>query len=427
MTDKTVSAWRNPRPIVERIEVRGDLVLLAPAHFGTGDPDPLSNVDMVLLRDPLTGQALLPGASIAGALRNYMREVELGFNAKPRMKEERNSWAVTLLGGSPQDDEGTQSLLLIDDALADISAVELRDGVKIEISTGTAAEGAKFDIELLPAGTVFGLYFELLIPAGRSDELRRLLGLALHGLEEGEIVLGARKRRGFGRCRVASWTVDRYKLTEPEGLIAWLQRAPSPQREQDSSVEALQVNLDELQDARHDFQIEATFQLDGSVLVRSGFGEADTGPDTVHLHSAQADGRTMPVLPGSSLAGVLRHRALRIANTLRPGRGSAVINRMFGSDEKGILTTSRLTVQESIVIGGDSLVQTRVKIDRFTGGAYETALFEEQPLFGRDRTAITLELALRNPEPFEIGLLLLLLKDLWTGDLPVGGESSVGR
>ena len=27
----------------------------------------------------------------------------------------------------------------------------------------------------------------------------------------------------------------------------------------------------------------------------------------------------------------------------------------------------------------------------------------------------------------EIGLLLLVLKDLWTGDLPIGGESSVGR
>jgi hypothetical protein len=27
----------------------------------------------------------------------------------------------------------------------------------------------------------------------------------------------------------------------------------------------------------------------------------------------------------------------------------------------------------------------------------------------------------------EVGLMLLLLKDLWTGDLPLGGESSVGR
>ena len=34
---------------------------------------------------------------------------------------------------------------------------------------------------------------------------------------------------------------------------------------------------------------------------------------------------------------------------------------------------------------------------------------------------------MRNPEQYEIGLLLLLLKDLWTSDLPVGGESSIGR
>jgi hypothetical protein len=40
---------------------------------------------------------------------------------------------------------------------------------------------------------------------------------------------------------------------------------------------------------------------------------------------------------------------------------------------------------------------------------------------------VQVKLTLRNPEDHEVGLLLLLLKDLWTGDLPVGGESSVGR
>jgi len=40
---------------------------------------------------------------------------------------------------------------------------------------------------------------------------------------------------------------------------------------------------------------------------------------------------------------------------------------------------------------------------------------------------IELKLELRQPEKYEIGLLLLLLKDLWTGDLPVGGTSSIGR
>ncbi len=73
------------------------------------------------------------------------------------------------------------------------------------------------------------------------------------------------------------------------------------------------------------------------------------------------------------------------------------------------------------------LVQSRIKIDRFTGGAYPTALFSEQPVFAKDDTELTLYLELLSPKDYEIGLLLLLLKDLWTGDLPLGGEISVGR
>ena len=40
---------------------------------------------------------------------------------------------------------------------------------------------------------------------------------------------------------------------------------------------------------------------------------------------------------------------------------------------------------------------------------------------------MVMQLSLRQPKPHEVGLLLLLLKDLWTGDLPIGGESGVGR
>jgi CRISPR/Cas system CSM-associated protein Csm3 (group 7 of RAMP superfamily) len=77
-------------------------------------------------------------------------------------------------------------------------------------------------------------------------------------------------------------------------------------------------------------------------------------------------------------------------------------------------------------------VQTRVKIDRFTGGAFESALFTEQPLVGKPDSEVKLHLTLRvphneTPKESELGLLLLLLKDLWTGDLPIGGESGIGR
>ena len=432
MTETLVKEWRNPRPIVERIEVTGRLELQTPTHFGSGDPDPLSNIDMTLLRDPLEGNALLTGASIAGALRNYLREVEIGYAQPVDPHQERTKMAVALFGGSKGDDEGTQSLLIVDDAFAEDGKlagaweVELRDGVRIEASTRTATEGAKFDMELLPAGTTFQLDFELLVPKGKSEALRKALAKALHGFESGEITLGARKRRGLGRCRVDRWTVKHYHLTEPKELIAWLKREPIEQKPSTSIAKALGVTLDQ-QDKRNYFEIEAMFSLASSMLVRSGFGESDSGPDMVHLHAIQPDGSKKPILPGTSLAGAIRHRALRIANTLRLGEGETLIDDMFGSDEKDVLTASRVVVSESVVQRTISLVQNRVKIDRFTGGAYETALFNEQPIWDNGQSQVKVQLSLRNPRDHEIGLLLLVLKDMWTGDLPVGGESSVGR
>jgi hypothetical protein len=106
------------------------------------------------------------------------------------------------------------------------------------------------------------------------------------------------------------------------------------------------------------------------------------------------------------------------------------VNGMFGpseikADEKHA-KACRVSVKETAVEKSTQLVVTRVKIDRFTGGAYESALFSEQPEIGKPNAqSVTLDLTLRNPQDAELGLLLL--KDLWTGDLPIGGESSVGR
>ena len=63
-------------------------------------------------------------------------------------------------------------------------------------------------------------------------------------------------------------------------------------------------------------------------------------------------------------------------------------------------------------------VQDRVKIDRFTGGAFETALFNQEPVFAVDDTQIKVIFEFRygnNDDTLiasaQIGLLLLVLKD----------------
>lgn len=456
MTD---NRWLDSRKIVERIIVQGDLVLEKPAHFGNGDTDAFTDIPLLLDHEK---KPLLTGSSIAGALRNYLRGWEFGYLEPVEKLRERDSLAVCLFGGTRGDDEGIQSPLIVDDAQGEMQGIELRDGVKISPVTRTAEDKHKFDIELLEAGTTFSLRFELLVSKDSvRNRLLSALALALGGLERGEIALGKRKSRGYGRCKVSKWTVTAYDFKKLDHFLAWLtaergwKERPSVEPREGKPIAVLLGVLDELKqrefrDHRKFFKLSACFQLDGSLLIRSGAGpekpqkdqpqdepikEEGPLPDAVHLHSKQVSSESeaprQPVLPGTSVAGVLRHRALRIAQTLagRNGKARELVEKMFGQERRNqedetTLWSSRVIVEETPINGGHLLVQNRIRIDRFTAGAYKGALFNEAPIFSG---SVKVELKLNNPQPEEIGLLLLLLKDLWANDLPIGGESSIGR
>lgn len=418
------TSWLNSRGVTERVFIRGTLMLETPAHLGNGDAEGLT--DIPLLRDPVDGRPLLTGASIAGALRNYLREVQLGYGKN----EARNgaTLAEQIFGHLLEDEASVQSWLIVDDVLGTQAGIELRDSVSIQPTTRTARAGKKFDVELLAAGTTFDLSFELLLTE-KNAGLLGALAVALEGFQQGKIGLGYRKRRGFGQCRVSVWTIRRYKVTTPAGLIGWL-TDDSSQAETTTDIVQFLGAQQALPDARQALILSAIFKLDSSVLIRSGSGSG-SAPDMVHLRSRRgAD--TVPILSGTSLAGAIRARALRIANTMAPAGGATLVESMFGkyiADNQDQPTGSRVLVKEAVIKQAlqPELVQSRVKIDRFTGGAYPQALFSEQPLFATGDTTAAIILELRNPQPAEVGLLLMVLKDLWTGDLALGGESSVGR
>lgn len=424
---------RAARNITGRIIITGRLVLETPAHFGNGDI--VGVTDMPLLRDPGDNKTpLLTGTSIAGALRAYLREVERGYGERGQA----NDLAERLFGRLDRR-HSMQSWLIVDDAQGEMAGVELRDGVAIDPKTRTAEDKKKYDIELLAAGTSFDIRLEFL-ESQHSRDLLPALATALDGLARGEIGLGMRKRRGFGRCKVREWRVRRYDLTRPDELVAWLEDGAGNEK-CGADIFALLGVPRLARDSRQWFRIEATFQLSGSLLIRSSSGQPGS-PDMVHLRSKRQD-KPEPVVSGTSLTGAVRGRALRIAQTiLGETEGRALVDKMFGplmkeddpaparptsSAGRPLPGSSRVVVEESVVKDGQDLVQSRVKIDRFTGGAFPTALFSEQPVFGNNQAEVTLTITLRNPTNAEIGLLLLALKDLWTGDLPLGGEGGVGR
>jgi CRISPR/Cas system CSM-associated protein Csm3 (group 7 of RAMP superfamily) len=402
---------RHQRSVKKRIIIRGILELDTPACLSSGDAE--ADTDLPLLRDTIDNKALLLGSSIAGALRSYLG------NHKPNAQ---------LFGVARRETEGIQSPLIVEDALSkSMIKTELRDGVKIDDKTGTAFDKAKYDLELLQAGTQFDLGFELLVNPETENRLKEELAIALYGLEEGHIPIGMKKHRGFGQCHVQQWQIWEFDLTNVSEREAWLLF----HHQHRSLHNGIPVHKCISKELKNDLvvkrlidtcSIEATFTLASPLLIRSGQHDQSKAPDVVHLKSNR-NNRIQPIISGTSLAGILRHRAVKIINTLNLNVSIVNVEEIFGTEQKA----SRLTVQESVIENTVDLVQNRIAIDRFTGGALDGALFSEQPVCPSPETQIILKLQLKKATDPEIGLLLLLMKDLWTGDLTIGGGSSIGR
>jgi len=426
--------------------ITADLVTDSVCHMGGETEGP---TDMPLLRDDATGRPLLPGSSLAGALRSHLADVLGGyFSPEP-------SQVVPLFGaarGSGENDSAGQSSLIVFDSLGVLpknSGSEFRDGVAIDPQKGTAIKHKKFDMEVLPRGTTFPLRFDLVVP--ESDEEPSLVGqlqATLEGLSASEISVGARRSRGLGAVHTADWRAHRFDLGTAAGWKEWLL---SPHTLSDtwaipckSFAEAragawkreVSPVLDQRKRATFLVNLQLAYARDttlrSTMLIRSaGIGEDE--PDVTHLSSG-----SQSVVPGTSLAGVLRNRALKIAQQLHNGDAEAWVEAVFGTRDfetdstKKQLKASRLRALEASITGNraERLRVSRIRIDRFSHAVSHGALFEQEVQEGGVfNTKFELRFGAGTPEPqrkAQIGLVLLTLRDLVDGFVPIGGSSGVG-
>ena len=428
------------RRMLARWVVRGTLTLETAMHLGG---EATGRVDMPVLRDPRDGKPLLPGTTFAGALRNALADRLAGYGTEEPQE------VSALFGGARGDDDGLQSPLIVFDELGELPlahGIEIRDGVAISPDSGTAEDHKKYDYEVLPAGTTFPVRVDLLVPAEGLDPGRKpppeksllaALAAALAAFSHGQNGFGAKRSRGLGRVS-ATWAAKRFDLTSAGGWMEWTlsdHSEPVPASPAQSCIrDVLDAAapddlkpLSLLDDARKRVVIDLNLKVEHDILVRSPGTEPGV-PDVSHLSSGGAS-----ILPGTSLAGVMRAHAVRIARLVRDGKNDAErwIDRLFGPRFKGKRPlpgleprASRLRVGEAALDASQPQRQTRVAIDRFTQGVVDTALFDEQTEVGG---RATLRVELRDPRDGELGLVLLVLKDLLDGALPVGGTSNIGR
>ena len=131
-------------------------------------------------------------------------------------------------------------------------------------------------------------------------------------------------------------------------------------------------------------------------------------------------------MPGTSVRGAIRARAERIVKTLN-GSEKDFIHPLFGwvptppDDKEQDAIRGKIIVEETVINSAYLVreIQQRIHIDRFTGGAMKgdsliPALWNRVT---EDQEMVQIKLTIEEYQPWEAGLLLLVLKDLGTAIL----------
>lgn len=402
--------------IFKKITVSGLLKLESPAIIGSGNHD---NADIEVICDSLTMKPIIPATSLGGVIRHY-------FNDNVVCDK---SYFEKFFGAAKTQKGGMQSSFFLADLTSDDAKVSIRDGVKIDNEKGVALETGKYDYEIIERKSTFAFYLELNIK-NEADEIpfKKYLATIIHLLENKRIFIGAKKNSGFGECKLFDTKIVEYDFSNSDDIIMWLNK---------TKKETTSLNEEHFKVNENVFEVNAWFALNGSMIIKTAPDDKDS-TDSVHIKS---NGKL--TLPGTSIKGAVRSRAEKILNRIfgnkeydsdekNPVKKS--INELFGyvdnDNRSDTAIASRVKIFEKLI--DESCVkeqeQVRIKVDRFTGGTINTALFDEKPIWLKNNEkCINIIIKLKKPKDWEIGLILMILKDLWTSDIPIGGEKNIGR
>lgn len=427
------------RKISSKIIVKGTLTALTPISVGgLGGGD---HVDIELAEDA-SGAYCIPGTGLAGPMRAWLEE-----RADDDIVKELFGYI------KPGGEDGAASSLFIEDSRVDGSVIrERRHGISIDAESGTTKKGFFYTRALLPRGTCFPLNMELDIfdEADKKEVIESALSGILTALQRGEIRFGACKTRGMGRVKLDNLNINRYDfVSDPAALDNWLNDNPSSSRGDADMLSEFSCSSE----GADIFETDIPWRAVSPIMVKAGRDGIET--DMLPLMSGVGGEKIAPVIPGSSLKGVLRSQAERILRTIFDGENEnakKLVDNIFGSeDNAGLLSVDDVyyntadDIRLSDWLSEENLDKTPtekhqyVAIDRFTGGASDGALYSARPVKASADSPSSkgkwdpIHMALRLPKGSKkasritaAALIKLLLRDMRDGYISIGFGSRRG-
>ena len=388
-------------------------------------------VDAPVLKD-WNGLPMILGTSIAGVLRKSFEEE----TANEIFGKESGSRLLVSNAHLLDENQKLHHTLGIKDKsqfLDKYNNLPIREHTAIT-HKGVAKEHSKFDEEVVFAGSRFKFELEFL---GDKEEDEVTWQKILDLLNSPLFRLGGGSTKGFGEMQVISCLESSYIIGKD------YQDKPSN----------LNISVGEDRKLSNSDQVclyKINIKSDSFFSFGAGFGDDEVDDIAVTEEIVKwkddkgAFSQKQILLPASSLKGALSHRVAFHYNKLKGnfietitkpieayiGENNPAVATIFGASKshkhegkgKALFSDMFQEFKEDEV-----KIFDHVKIDRFTGGAIDSALYNEKVIAKRDNWNIEIILAKEIDNKDIREAFKLTLDDLCNGLLPLGGKVNRGH
>lgn len=451
-----------------------------PLSIGSGEKDLVTDA---LVATDSNGLPYIPATSIAGVVRSMMKSLGannndvcnedivgslFGFQGSGKNRNKGKGSEIIFTEAKILDSHGRvmdglrdMDMIASDSLLCHYATLPVRQHVRIT-DKGTAADQGLFSGQVVFAGSRFCFEIEM-VSDGQNFTLFESV---LRQLRDISFRIGGGTRDGFGKILVVDMQAVDLDLRKKEDLNAYLGKSSlldsgfwNEYASKSKDMQLTTVEADSMICYRLELRPEAFFQF--------GSGYSDDDADMTPVKARKVEWKetengvtgelkdNLVLIPATSLKGALAHRVAfhwnrlssRYADDMKAdafdkitGSQNEAVRLLFGSEGDGDDMTRGNVIFSDIIQGkAKDKIFNHLKIDRFTGGGIEGALFSEKAVYGEGEcytTEILLDKksilnACDKSADLEATSVILTfekaLDDLCQGMLPLGGGVNRGH
>lgn len=415
---------------------------------GSGEASLLKDA---LVQKDIHGLPMIQGTSLTGVLRHALED-----------NDQRNKelWNDVFGFQKLKSVEGLGSRLKISSAYMLINENAVAEGLTANIpenvlvkytnlpsrqhvrinDRGVAVNNGLFDNEIVYKGTRF--IFELELKGTEKDSNH--WNAILENLSSPLFRIGQGTRNGYGQLNIYSLEQRVYDLNDSNDFEAYLNFNPSFNHKNEGLI-----SKERKSDDSSLTEYKLILKPDSFFIFSEGFGdnEADNKPVTEEIAmykngTIEFDKQTL--IPASSIKGALSHRTAFHYNKIEKqfidenkgtkGKSNEAVKVLFGYEAEGkegqrgkVIINDFYYSKEEVC--SKEKIFNHVAIDRFTGGALDSALFSEKvSYFKKKETSFEFTVYLDYNQDDTIQKAFEeTLKDVCKGLLPLGGMTTKGH